>query len=484
MKVSFIMPPPLDNKRAADRCYGCNYGIYFLPHLPSLYMATIIRDKGFDVDVQDFAAQKYNKKRFIEYINNNHSDFYVFFTVFLSEKTDIEARRLIRNINDKAKYIFCGTQATWRPESFIDSEDSFVIRGETEILVYELIRDLITRNSADNVDGVSYLKNGTVIHNKSVDPIKMLDDLPIPDRRLVDHRPYYNPKLTHTPHTSIITSRGCFGKCSYCVPNAISFARELEYKKTYCKKPIPKLHSENRVIQEFEEIAELGFKSVTVIDDEFLWNELRTIKICEGIRHLNLEWTCLARADMVTEKSVFAMEEAGCKFIDLGVESFCQEILDDIGKGMNVKTIKEAIKIIGKTSIEPKINVLLGATPLETEESIKYTIDSVEKLDVKYVLYDIAAPFPGTDFYYTAKEKNWIVTGDYVPIDPSKESIISYPHLSKERLESLLNQGYRKHYFNSRYILKQVVCTKSLADLKNKAYTAINMFKRNVLRKS
>jgi hypothetical protein len=114
---------------------------------------------------------------------------------------------------------------------------------------------------------------------------------------------------------------------------------------------------------------------------------------------------------------------------------------------------------------------------------IKDTITSAEKLNVEYVLYDITAPFPGTDFYYAAKENRWFITEDneYHPMDPSKESIISYSHLPKEKLEELLSYAYRTHYFNPRYLIKWIRNIKSWKDFRNKASTTINLFNRNVI---
>ncbi len=485
MKITFLMPPSLDGKNCADRCYGCNYGIYFLPHLPTLYMATILKNNGHSVQICDFAAKKLSISDFKKFISKDDSNVYVFFSVFLSEKTDIEAKKLIQNIRkSNIKFIYCGTQATWAPEKFID-KNSYVIRGEPEFSILELINSFKNKVNLENIKGISFLNDNknNIVHNPPRELIKNLDDIPIPDRNILDHQPYYNPKLSKIPHTAILTSRGCFGKCWYCVPNSLSFARELEYKKYNNKKPVPRLHSVEHVVTEFKELAKQGFKSVSIIDDEFLWNDERTIAICEGIKDLNLEWSCLARPDMITEKAINAMREAGCIYIDMGVESLDQNIIDHIGKGIKIKDIENAVNLIKKYNIEPEINVLIGATPYETEDSVKKTILDVEKLNVKYVLYSIAAPFPGTDFYYAAKNNGWMITEDYVAIDPDKESLISYGHLSKENMEKMLHEAYRRHYFNYRYIINQLYTIKSVKDFKIKANTALNLLKRNVIKR-
>lgn len=483
MKITFIMPPPLDGKRAIDRSFGCTYGLYLLPHLPTLYSATILYNNCFDVKINDFDARHSTKDDFIRFALQDDSDIYIFFTVFLSEERDIKARQIIRGIREDSKFVYCGTQPTWNPSAFLDNEDTVVVRGEPEFCILDIIKAMNGEGQIDNINGVSFFKNGEIKHNPHRGIIENIDDVPIPNRSLLDHSFYFNPKLSKVPHTATLTSRGCPFKCWYCVPNSLSFSRELEYKKYCNKKPAPRLHSAERVIEEFREIAKLGFRSVSVIDDEFLWNDKRTVAICDGIKDLNLEWSCLARPDMVTEKSAKAMAEAGCSYVDLGVESFDQNVLDDIKKDMKVEDISKGIKILKDYGIEPEINVLMGATPMETEDTIKKTIDEVEKLDVNYVLYCIATPFPGTDFYYAAKERGWMITGDYVPIDPQKETIISYPHLSNEKLEELLAYAYRRHYFNLKYVIKQFKQVKSFRDFKNKSSAAMNLFRRNVIKK-
>jgi len=138
-----------------------------------------------------------------------------------------------------------------------------------------------------------------------------------------------------------------------------------------------------------------------------------------------------------------------------------------------------------KYNIEPELNILLGASSLETEETIKDTIKKVEELDINYVLFNIACPFPGTEFYYQAKQNKWFNNkeNDYVPIDPSEESLISFPHLSREKLNSLLSYAYRTHYFNTKYILNQLKKVQSPRDFYNKFVTGMRTFKRNILKK-
>jgi len=481
MKVTFLIPPVLDKTYDVDRCFGCNYGIYFLPLLPVLYCATLLKDR-YDVKIIDFAALRKKEKDFVDFIRDDDSDIYVFYSVFLSQNTDLRARDLIRE-NRKAIFIFCGPQATYNPEAFLDKEDSFAIRGEPEFILKLLIDAVFKGKDLNDIPGLSLLRGKEIVHNPSQGFISNLDDLPIPDRLLLDHRPYFNPKLKKIPHTAILTSRGCFGKCTFCVPNSLSYARELEYKRYYGKKPLARLHSVERVIEEFNQIKKLGFKSVSVIDDEFVWGKERTVKICQAIKDLGLEWSCLSRPDMLDEETVKAMADAGCRYVDLGTESFCDEILKDIKKEMSAQDTRRAVKMLKKYGIEVEINIILGVSENETKNTIKYTLKELKKLKPDYVLFSIANPFPGTEFYEIAKSRGWLYYGDYIPVDSAKNSIISYPHLSKRDLERYIAYAYMSYYLSPYFIFKQLTRIENLKDLFNKIITAIRFFNKNFLKK-
>lgn len=482
MKVVFLIPPVLDGTRDVDRCFGCNYSIYFLPLLPVLYMATLLKSEADTVTIIDFPAHKKTRNDFEDFIREDDADVYIFYTVFLCQQTDRIARDMLRKRpKGKAHFIFTGPQPTYFPDTFLDGEDTFVARGEPEFTVQELFRVLKSHAVPEALPGVSYFKGNAIVHNAAAPLIADIDQVPIPDRTLLDHKPYYNPKLRKMPHASIMTSRGCFGRCWFCVPSSLDYARELEHKSHFEKKPPPRLHSPQRVIEEFTQIARLGFRSVSVLDNEFLWSEQRTLEICEGIKGLGLEWSCLTRPDMITDKSAQAMAEAGCAYVDLGTESFDQRILDAIRKDMTPRDTRLAVETLRRHKIEVEINILFGATPEETEETIKKSIREVKKLNADYVLFSIANPFPGTDFYYAAKREGWMVYGDYVPRDPAKDSIISYPHLSQKKLERLLAYAYLSYYFSPRYLMRQLLHLKGPRDFFNKTSTILKFLKKNYL---
>jgi radical SAM superfamily enzyme YgiQ (UPF0313 family) len=486
-KIHFLIPPPLEvGGKCPDRIFGCNYAFFFQHNIFILYPATLLKKAGYDVRIIDCTIENET----IDSALNDEADAYVFYSVFLSREIDLKTASVIESALSKdIPIIFMGSDPTHCPEKYLLSPNRFVVRGEPEHSLLDLINNLECHcegqspEAISKVEGVSWYDNEKVIHNPHRKYIEDLDSLPFPDRTLLKNpQKYFNAKFKKLPSTTILTSRGCAFKCYFCVPNSLSFARELECKRwTGAKPPVTKRSASN-IIEEFKEVAGSGYNAVFILDDQFIWGKARTLEILEGIKDLNLEISLLARPDMLTDRElVNKMAEAGVRHVDLGVESFNENILRDIKKDLDVSTIEKSITLLKEAHVKPEINIMLGASPLETEETIKDTLEKVKRYDVDIVHAKICAPFPGTEFHDIAKKSGWMITKEYEPIDTASDSLISYPHLSREKLIGLLRTFYREHYFNPRYLIKHLAALKSFSELKNKARTAVNMWK-NIMR--
>lgn len=458
MEVVFLIPPPFNKKKVPERVFGCSYGIYPIPNIFILTLASILRNDGNLVKVLDAPIKNINYPSFIELLKSDQSDCYVFYSVNLSKDLDIFTAQRIREFKKNVPIIFCGPAPTYFPESFVWDTDTYAIRGEPDYTLKELASYLNApaESKLEIIKGITYFKNGRRIHNPTRELITNLDEIPFPARDLIPRDLYYNPKLGIRPFTAMMTARGCPYRCKFCVSSSLTFARKLEYQKNFGIDKIPRVtfRSAQNVIAEFRSLKEQGYKAVSIIDDEFLLKKDRVEEICQGIKDLGIKWGCLARADqLLDENLVQLMHDAGCQYIDIGVESFDQEILNDINKNLKVENIKQAVAILKKYKIEPKLNILVAASPLETKVTLKKTIRQAIKLKPAVIMFNICNPFPGTEFYLLAKEKGWLVFGDYVPVDVQKESIIQYPHLKKSEIEKIVKSANLRFYFSLPFIL-------------------------------
>jgi radical SAM superfamily enzyme YgiQ (UPF0313 family) len=471
LKIHFIVP----RSRPLDRLYGCIYAFFVQHNIFLLSAATMLKKQGHEVEVTDLNVDgNQSLKRLVE---NDNADAYVFYSIFLSREVDLAAAAEITETKGHVPIVFMGSDPTYRPEIYLQRKNHFVVRGEPEHTLADLFQNLY---SPGEVEGLSYVSNGTPVDNPMRSWIQNLDALPFPDRGLVKKpSKYSNPRFRKYPCTTILTSRGCAFKCRFCVPNSLSFARELEWKRFQSGKPPVTQRSPQNIAAELELIAGQGYRSVQLVDDMFPWGTKRTIEICRRIKHLNLEFSCLARADsLLDEEMVGEMAEAGFRHVDIGLESFNQAILDDIHKNLRVQDFFRAYNLLRKYDIEPEVNILIGSSPLETTETLRMTEKALRRVDPEILHCQICAPFPGTEFYDTAKTNGWMITKDYVPIDPTTNALISYPHLTNKDLEAAVRRMNRNHYLRPAYLIRQLTQVKSMTELSCKATTALQMVRK------
>ncbi len=472
MKICFIIPPAKSSNRIPERVYGCTFTYYKQPPLPMLYAAAVLEREGYPVSLKDFTDNN-SWGEFSQFVDDAPFDLYIFHTVLLAESIDIKAARYILD-KTSAGVVFFGPHPTLKPRDFLLNQRCYVARGEADFIVRDLVKWLET-GRLGNIKGITYLENEKVIENETYGVIENLDSLPFPARHLIKKRKeeYFNPKLTERPVSLILTSRGCSFRCYYCVPNAISWARELEWKRFHNgKKPPVRLRSPRNIIDEFIEIKKQGYRAVSVVDDLFLFGgKKRIMEICEGLKKVGIPFGVLARCDLILdEEMVRAMKDAGCEYVDLGIESLDQNVLDDIKKDMKVSTVEPAVELLKKYGIEPKANIIFGASPAETKESVYGTIKGISKLPINYCMFSIATPFPGTEFDAEARQQGWVVESEINNLEenlsPTEKSLVTYPNLSKEELEKSIKKANRRFYLAPKRVLYQLKKVRSLRDLK------------------
>lgn len=457
-KITFLTPPALVGKLAADRVFGCNYGYYPVPNIFIFTCAAVLEQERFSVKYVDGVIEKWTREDLIDFLKRDDSDIYIFYTVYLAKETDLLTVELIREIKGNMPIVFMGPVPTEIPEMFLKAPRAnnavYVVRGEPEMTLKELTLAFRDGTSLADIKSLSYCENGGIRHNPMRPVIEDLDSLPLPARHLIDRNKYYNPKLGVQPFTVVLASRGCSYNCTFCVPCSLSYARELEYRIQLGRKPPVRQRSAENVLKEIRQLKAEGYRSIGFIDDQFIWDEQRVLDICKGLEEIDIEWGCLARADRLNERIVRAFARSKCQYVDIGVESFNQAVLDDIKKDLDVNTIFYAIELLKKYKITAKINVLIAASPLETEATIKENIRIIKRLRPDSVMYGITNPFPGTVFNKIARREGWMLYDEYKPVDVQKECIISYPHLSHRQIERLARKA-NMHFFLSPNFVRQ-----------------------------
>ena len=374
MRALFFVPPAELNARGlpVDRVYGCNYGYDYKPPIHFLQLATVAKERlGWDVRFLDAPAEGLATRGLSE-VAAQGFDVAVAHSVYLSAEEDLRGMRIIREHNPQLKSVFFGTAPTWKPAEFIDGDQSYCLLGEPETTLGELNEAWQGKRALEAIDGLAWRANNGVKRG-AFRQLLDVSKLPMPDRSMLKGH-YRANRLDVHPITTMVVSRGCGFRCTFCTPNAIDQMIELEFKRlqpTYVERPPLRKRTVDQIVAEFEAIAALGYRGVEVADNIFTWGKARTQEICGRIEHLNLQWLCLARANMLHDPdTIRAMARAGCKMVYMGSESFDDGLLDDMQKDLKVKDVHKAVATCRANGVEPEVSVLMGASPNESWKTL------------------------------------------------------------------------------------------------------------------
>lgn len=469
MKITFLTPPELIGHQPAERTAGCTRVVYPMPNIYELMVAAVLEEEGVhDITRCDFGFDgNGNEDDLRRFIASRDADIYFIWTVNLSIQSDLRAIQVIHEESSEAFVVLLGPGSTYFTKKCLVDDHVIIVRGEPEATVKELVDAMYHHRDWSNILGISYLRDGEYHNNPFRPLISDLDSLPLPARHFLEGKQYHNPKLKAGPYTTAVTSRNCPYQCIYCVPSSLTFAREIEFRKQYGRKPTIGFRSISSIAQEMEMLHNQGYKAIGFMDDNFIWNEERTSQICEIMRRFGFVWGCQARVDAITEPIARMLGESGCRYVDLGIESFNDDILKFIKKGITSAQIYQAIALLKKYRVPVKLNVLIGSSPLETKDTIRHTLREAKKLDVDQVMFNIVSPFPGTEFYKMCIEHGWLATADYVPTDVQRESILCYPHLSAGEMERALFRNNLSYFLRPSYVVKQLRRFRSFSEFTN-----------------
>ena len=444
MKV-VILNPPVENHEKYIREGRCeqrasSFQYLMVPiTLPSI--AAVLREKDFEVRVIDSMAEELDFKKALKTIEKFNPKLAIlnFSTAtYPSDKSFTE--ELKRNL-PKTHLSAIGVHVTSLPEETLrETALDSVIRGEPEITALELAKAIVRGGNLKKIKGLSFRANPSIVHNPAREFIADLNILPIPARDLLKNERYKMP-IYNRPYTLVVTARGCPNNCSFCTAS-LYYGSRIRYREV------------SKVLDEVEEIIKIHhINDITFWADTFTFDRDYVLKICQGIkaRGLKFRWMANARVDRVDPEMLKEMSETGCQILSFGVESGVQKILNNIGKNITLKEIRQAFQWTRASGIESAAHIIFGL-PGETEETIKQTIKFIKEIDPDYVQFYSAIPFPGTRFFNQALENGWLMASSWQDFEVGK-NIISTPELSLPELAKWRKYAYLKFYLRPAYIL-------------------------------
>lgn len=243
----------------------------------------------------------------------------------------------------------------------------FGISGEGEQAFAQLL-DVLEAGSDDfeQVAGLHRMVDGVVVSAAHERPFPRLDDLPRPDRRLVDARYYSDYGID-----SVQTKRGCPLRCDYCTYPLIE-GRSIRQRD-------PAL-----VVDELLAMADLGLgaKHVFIVDSVFNLPPTHAKAVCREMiqRGFATPWTCYANPLGFDAELAHLMAEAGCVGAEIGSDSGVDAVLDRLKKGFHVDKIRRIHTLFEAAGLRDCHTFILG-TEGESLEDVRHTLDFCRELD-------------------------------------------------------------------------------------------------------
>ena len=263
---------------------------------------------------------------------------------------------------------------------------------------------------------------GEIVINPDRPFIPNLDDLPIPHHEMLPLDKQRMPMMKGA-FTFIVTSRGCPAGCKYCI-------KHVSYQNSV------RVRSAENMCDEIEYLHKLAIYNIHMYADLFTVNREHVISFCEELirRNIKIKWTCNSRVDYVDEEMLTLMGKAGCWLISWGIESANEQVLKMARKGYKKEQAFKALKWAKAAGIKNWGYFIIGL-PGETEDSILETIAYSKELPLDIALFHVAAPYPGTPFFYEVVENNWFRPGTkWEEVDMDKSTVLDYENLSAEQL--------------------------------------------------
>lgn len=398
MKVTLVYP------RLNQASFGS--GSIHMP-LGVIYLASYLRQNGIDVNIVDCTFLR-TWDEYIERMEESNPDIIGFSFSSPMAGLAFEAIDIAKRVLPKALIVAGGPHPTVDSGNTIKNNNiDVVVIGEGEEILLELCRTYASASRDFSKIGRVFFKedNGYVKRAEVDTPFSLsLDKFPLPERDLIDIDKY----ISVSGRVTMITSRGCPGRCNFCQPTIRSlFGTKI------------RSHSSEYIIRDMMQIKDKYYNDnflVEIVDDTFCFNKSRVLTICDKIveNRLNkIPWWCINRIDFFDEEIAKALKNSGCIGLSLGVESGSDRILNDVmKKEISTDKIRKVFDLCHKYRFMTVAFFMVG-NPTETKEDMEMTNSLLRDIHPDVVAISTTTPIIGSELYYSAIKENTLNISDF-----------------------------------------------------------------------
>ncbi len=451
-KILFVEPP---------RNFWFVMGEYLPPPTGLLVLAAYLRREipEVEVEVVDCQAERRDWEGLRKAIESTEPSVVATSGFTANAYTCARTAEIAKAVDSDITTVVGGSHFSFIPEESLAQfpEIDYIVRGEGEVTLVDLVNALRNDGGIGNVKGISYRANGRIVHNPDRPLIPDLDSLPFPAYDLVEDniKRYHFSMMAgrNTRYMIMEGARGCSHRCSFCT--------QWRHWQGVCRKKSPK-----RIADEIEYLNETyGGVFLWLTDDNFeystrakdLWKELRHRRCKESLMLFFQARTddVAANADLVGK-----LREVGNYWVMLGVESNSEDKLKEFRKDITPSDAYNAVKVLNDNDIFSHTMFVTG-TRKDTQESIESLRGFSLDLSADFTIYTVLTPFPGTPYHETAKNNGWIEDFNYSNYDMA-HAIMPTETLSKDEVQRELYYCYKAFYGSYRKNISGIFSKKKL----------------------
>lgn len=443
MKVLFIEPPK-------DPWFLM--GEYKPPPLGILELAAYIEAKNENIEIKvlDCQAERVDWKGLEKHIDSFQPNM-VIPSALATCNTYLVLRTVetAKKINPRIITVVGGQHFTATAQETLHSypEVDFIIRGEGEETLNELVQSIDQNRPISKIKGLSFKHNGKIIHNPPRPLIQNLDELPFPGYHFVeDHMKKYHFKMMagKKRYALIEASRGCDHHCTFC-------SQWKHWRGWRTKSP-------QRIADEIEHLYnEYGTNFLWFTDDN-LGSGKRIERLCDELIKKGMDdlmWFVQARSDdIIKNQNILPrMRKAGNYWIMAGLERHDPRTLKKIfHKNIRTADAKISMDLLKENDIFAQATFIIGERQ-DSHKSIEKLREFANYIDPDLAIFMILTPFPGTELYDTAQRNGWIEDTNWANYDMI-HAVMPTENLSRKEVQEELYECYRSFYGNMKRRLR------------------------------
>jgi anaerobic magnesium-protoporphyrin IX monomethyl ester cyclase len=357
------------------------------------------------------------------------------------------AVRVARQAAPQAVIALGGPHVTFTTEETLRTmpQVDVVARGEGDQIIVHLARALDAGDGLEGVPGLSFRRDGQIVETSLPPPLDVTQ-LPMPAFHLLPMDRYHWPELGG-PFGSVLTSRGCPFKCTFC--------SEWPFWRGGWRP-----HDPEMVVEQFDVLVNrYGRRNIWIGDDCFNVDRDHMAAICEGIlqRGIDVNWYYQGRADMLVKyKDLLPLtRQAGNRMVQIGIEASSDEQRDELKKQLRSETVEEAVRLLRQHDIVCQGMMIVGL-PSDSPRTFEQKVRLIKRLDVDFPVFTLYTLFPGTPAYEEAVAKGWIeLPADYARHDMG-HALMPTQHMTRRQVWNYTGWAFSSVYFDPVRLVRNI----------------------------